>query len=91
MRLRFDEAHKAQPTGTLGHAKVARDFIGELYRIERSLWERDQPITAADRVRVRQQLSAPIVERFHAWLEALAPQVSPQSLLGRAVYYTLAQ
>ena len=90
-RRRFDEAHKAQPTDTIGHAKVARDFIGELYRIERSLWDRDTPITAADRVRVRQQLSAPIMARFHAWLEALAPQVLPQSLLGRAVYYTLAQ
>ena len=62
-RRRFDEAHKAQPADTIGHAKVTRDFIGELYRIE----------------------------RFHAWLEALAPQVLPQSLLGRAVYYTLAQ
>ena len=28
---------------------------------------------------------------FHAWLEALAPQVLPESRLGKAVYYTLGQ
>ena len=90
-RRRFDEAHKAQPTDTAGHAKIARDFIGELYRIERTMSDHHPLITAAERVRIRQQLSVPVVERFHAWLEALAPHVLPQSLLGRAVYYTLGQ
>ena len=28
---------------------------------------------------------------LHAWLEALAPQVLPESRLGKAVYYTLGQ
>lgn len=48
-----------------------------------------QPISPEHRVRVRTELSAPIMARFHAWLEALAPQVLPQSLLGKAVHYTL--
>ena len=34
-------------------------------------------------------VSAPIVAKLHAWLEALAPKVLPQSLLGRAIHYTL--
>jgi transposase len=93
VRRKFDEARKAQPAGsaTAGHAQVALAMIRELYLIERALSERDQPITPAQRVRVRAQLSAPIVAKLHAWLEALAPQVLPQSLLGKAVHYSLGQ
>jgi transposase len=40
---------------------------------------------------VRAQLSRPVLERFHAWLTALAPQVLPESQLGKAVTYTLNQ
>ena len=35
--------------------------------------------------------SAPIMTRLHAWLEALSPQVLPESRLGKAVHYTLGQ
>lgn len=70
---------------------MALDFIRELYLIERPLWDREHPITPEHRVRVRTELSAPIVERFHAWLEALEPKVLPQSLLGKAVRYALGQ
>jgi transposase len=66
-------------------------MIRELYLVERALWDRDQPISSEHRVRVRAELSAPIVTKFHAWLEALAPKVLPQSLLGKAVHYTLGQ
>lgn len=89
-RRRFDEARKAQPQ-TATHAKAALEFIRELYLIERSLWARDNPVTPEHRVAIRRELSAPIVARFHAWLEALAPQVLPESRLGKAVHYTLGQ
>ena len=36
-------------------------------------------------------MSAPVVERFHAWLVALEPKVVPKRLLGKAVHYTLGQ
>jgi transposase len=93
VRRKFDEARKAQSTenATGGHARVALEMIRELYLIERALWDRDQPITAEHRVRVRAELSAPVVSKFHAWLEALAPKVLPQSLLGKAVHYALGQ
>jgi hypothetical protein len=42
-------------------------------------------------VRIRAERSAPVIDRFHRWLEGLAPQVVPQSRLGRAVHYTLGQ
>jgi transposase len=94
-RRKFDEAHKAQPATHSserdGHAKSALTFIRELYQIERPLWDRDHPVTADDRVRVRATLSRPVMERFHAWLNALAPQVLPESQRGKAVRYTLNQ
>jgi transposase len=90
-RRAFDEAHKAQPTDTPGHAKIALDFIRELYRIESPLWDREHPVSAEERVRIRGERSAPLIDRFHRWLEGLAPQVVPQSRLGRAVHYTLGQ
>lgn len=92
-RRKFDEAHKAQasPSSAESQAKIALTFIRELYLIERALWDKDQPISPAHRVRIRTELSAPIMTRFYAWLEALAPQVLPQSLLGKAVHYTLGQ
>jgi len=91
-RRKFDEAHKAQSAGAeSSHAKTALAFIGELSLIERPLWDRDRPVTANERVAVRQQYSKPILERFRAWLEQLAPQVLPESRLGKAVHYTLNQ
>lgn len=92
-RRKFEEARKAQSSAnsTDSHSKIALNFIRELYLIERALWDKDQPITADHRVRVRAELSAPIIERFHAWLMALEPKVVPKSLLGKAVHYTLGQ
>jgi hypothetical protein len=93
VRRKFDEARKAQiaENASGGHARVALDFIRELYFIERALWDRDRPVSPEHRVRVREDLSAPIMAKFHAWLEALAPKVLPQSLLGRAIHYVLGQ
>jgi transposase len=93
VRRKFDEARKAQATenATGGHARAALEMIRELYLIERALWDRDQPIAPEHRVRVRAELSASIIEQFHTWLEVLASKVLPQSLLGKAVHYTLGQ
>ena len=93
VRRKFDEARKAQSQQNAAdsHARIALDFIRELYVVERALWDKDQPITPEHRVAIRIQLSAPIMANFRTWLEALAPQVLPQSLLGKAVHYTLGQ
>jgi transposase len=92
VRRKFDEARKAQAhNATDSQARIALDFIRELYLIEKALWDKDQPISPEHRARVRAELSAPIMAKFHAWCEALAPQVLPQSLLGKAVHYTLGQ
>jgi transposase len=90
-RRRFDAAAKASPRGSDAQARVGLDFIRELYRIERPLWDKEHPCTPHQRLQIRTEHSTPIVEKLHAWLEAIASEVLPQSLLGKAVYYTLGQ
>jgi transposase len=89
-RCKFDKALKAQPSQT-SHAQRALDFIAELSLIERPLWDPAQRCSAPQRLEVRQRQAAPVMARFHAWLEDLAPRVLPESRLGKAVHYTLAQ
>jgi hypothetical protein len=90
VRRKLHEARKAQgQRASDSHAKIALQFIRDPYLIEKALWDRSQPISAEHRVQVCIELSAPIMARFHVWLEALAPQVLPQSLLGIAVHNTL--
>lgn len=92
VRRKFDEAHKALPPGsTQNHAKTGLQFISGLYAIEKALWDKDKPVSVEDRVRVRSQMSAPIMTKFHEWLMALANEVLPEGLLGKAVRYTLGQ
>jgi transposase len=90
-RRRFDAAVKASQRRSDAQARVGLDFIRELYRIERPLWDKEHPRTPAQRLQIRAEHSAAVVEKFHDWLEALAPQVLPESLLAKAVYYTLGQ
>jgi transposase len=90
-RRKFEEARKGQPDNTASHAKEALARIGALYAIERPLWDRHRPITPEQRLQVRAELSAPLIAQLHQWLITLAPQVLPQSPLGKAVHYTLGQ
>jgi transposase len=83
-RRYFDEARKVGSEAN--HAKVALEFIGKLSLVERTLWDRDHALTPAQQLQVRQQKSAPIMQGFHAWPEALAPKVLPESPIGKAVY-----
>lgn len=90
-RRKFEEARKASKDATNSHAQAALQFIAELSRIEQPLWDSRQLFTPSQRLEVRQRYSAPIMAQFHAWLEALAPRVLPESRLGKAIYYTLGQ
>jgi len=89
-RRRFDEARKASDNAG-SHAKTALDFIRQLYLIERGMNESKVPVTSEQRLQQRTQRSSPVTRQFHAWLEALAPNVVPQSPLGKAVHYALGQ
>lgn len=90
VRRKFDEAIKAQPLAT-GQAKTALAFIRELYAIERALNERSDPVPTGERLAIRRERSKPVMAAFRAWLEALEPQVPPETRLGKALRYTLNQ
>ena len=72
-----------QPKGKTGRADIALTMINKLYGIERELKD------ASDEQRfiVRQKKSLPILAQLKGWLEKTQPQVTPQSVLGKAVNY----
>nr|WP_253817360.1 IS66 family transposase [Myxococcus xanthus] len=84
-RRRFFDALATAP-----EAREALDFILELYRVEVQAREADVVRTPAHR-ELRQQHSAPVLTRLHAWLETQAPRHPPKSPLGQAISYALKQ
>jgi transposase len=60
-------------------------LIAQLYRVEKDA----RPLTAEDRLGMRQRESKPILEKLHNYLLEIEPEVLPKSPEGRAVRYTL--
>ncbi|BFT62042.1 hypothetical protein PMm318_A28010 [Pseudomonas moorei] len=82
-RRKFVEAQKVQPKGKTGRADIALTMINKLYGLERELKDSDDE----QRLIGRQQKSVPILAQLKSWLEKTQPQVTPQSVLGKAVNY----
>ena len=82
-RRKFVEAQKVQPKGKTGRADIALTMINKLYGIERDLKDGDD----GQRLIGRQQRSVPILAQLKSWLEKTQPQVTPQSVLGKAINY----
>ena len=70
--------------GTHHHLK-ALGFFKTLYTIERRIKTKPPD----ERQRIREAESRPVLERFKAWLDKLAPRVRPDTALGEAIAYTL--
>jgi transposase len=89
LRRKFTEAQKAQSHGSkkTGKADWALNHIQKLYRIEKLI--KDLPIK--ERYRIRQEKSVPLLNQFKTWLHESAPNVLPESLLGKALSYALNQ
>jgi hypothetical protein len=88
VRRKFEEARKAQPDPIApSRAREAVELIGRLYRIERELKELSPP----EKLAVRQQRCAPLVNEIKTWLDGLHGAVLPQSARGKAVHYALGQ
>lgn len=68
-------------------AKAGLRTIQDLFAIERAIADRPPP----ERLEVRQQRSAPLVDGFFTWVKALGPSVRPGSKLGDAVGYAISQ
>jgi len=60
-------------------------LIAQLYRMEKQA----RPLTAEDRLGLRQLQSQPILEKLHNYLSEIQAEVLPKSPEGRAVRYTL--
>ena len=83
VRRKFVDAQKVQPKGKTGRADIALTMINRLYGIERELKD------GSDEQRFigRQEKSVPILAQLKSWLEKTQPQITPQSVLGKAVNY----
>lgn len=60
-------------------------LIAQLYRVEKEA----RPLTAEDRLRLRQRQSQPILDKLRNYLLEIQAEVLPKSPAGRAVRYTL--
>ena len=89
-RRKFEEARKvqAQPDS---RARIALDYIGRLYAVEHHLREHAESISDEKRLQIRQTQSKPVLTELHRWLVAMSHEVLPQSALGKAIAYALAQ
>jgi transposase len=89
-RRMFVDAHKGQKKKTGGRALQALEYFKALYQVE-TLAKAELPDgeTRVDYThRLRQEHSVPLLEAFKTWLDTQAPQILPESLLGKAISYT---
>ncbi len=85
-RRKADEALKGLPgklRRTETRAQTLLDRINRLFAIERELKES----TPEERLNIRKLKSRPVVDELRKWLDDIAPEVLPKSLLGTAVHY----
>lgn len=84
-RRKFVEALEDQPNET---AAIVNE-IRKLYLVERHA--RDEGLTAEQRQHIRQRTSLPILTSLQPMLQSAKERVLPQSPLGKAVRYCLAE
>jgi len=83
-RRKFHDMHVLNATPITTHAL---NTIGELYAIEQTIRGK----LPAERLKVRQEQSAPIVNALHVWLTAQLATVSKKSITATAIGYALNQ
>lgn len=84
-RRKFYEARTSD--GLRSHQALA--YYRQLYELEAHARELD--FTEEQRRQMRQELSVPILNQFHAWLEAQRSQVLPKSPIMEGIGYALNQ
>jgi transposase len=77
---------------------VLVDYISKLFKVEAKieklraeLAQNGQQLPPQQVREIRQQESKPLVDGFKQWVDAHLPGTPPQSLLGKAISYTLSQ
>lgn len=91
VRRKFKDVIKAKAKGDKkkGYADTAIEYIRQIYAIESEADVKE--FTAVERYQLRQKKAVPLLREFRKWLEDISPKAPPQSLLGKAVSYTLNQ
>lgn len=70
-------------------AKIALRYFKTLYAIEREASETN--LDDEQRTILRKEKSLPVLIEFRLWLESRRSEVPPESLIGKAISYTLGQ
>jgi transposase len=84
-RRKFVEAQGSDAA----RAEEALAFISRLYAVEKGLAQLAAAAEDESRQEQRQTQATPILEEFHAWLQAQSRQVLPKSAIGEAIAYAL--
>ena len=82
-RRKFVDAFSTSNGKNIG--KKALIYFKKLYKIE----EKIEKLSPDEKYTVRQQESKPLLEEIKKWLDEISPQVTPQSVSGKAINYTL--
>jgi len=72
-----------------GNADQALKYIRKLYKIEKDA--KSSGLVKEDLLRERQEKAKPVLDEFKLWLDVKSEEAPPQSLLGKAITYTLNQ
>lgn len=86
-RREFNNAYDIGKKNKDSKAFKALEYIQKIYRIESDL--RSQELSDEIFVERRKKLVLPVLDEFHAWLLRNKAEVPPQSLVGKAISYTL--
>lgn len=89
-RRKFIEADRARPKREKpGSTTIALNFIKNLYKVEKEA--KRKGLACEELVQYRKKHSLPLLEKFKKWLDKKSLTTTPQSLLGKAVSYSLKQ
>jgi len=86
-RRRFIQADRSGKIPT--SAKTALNYFKILYALEKQAKELN--LDDASRLLLRREKAVPILAEFKIWLDQRVGEVPPESLIGRAIVYTLGQ
>ena len=88
-RRKYDEALKGLPKEQRHDTAAAQglNFCNQLFAIEQDL----KDVTPDERYAARLERSQPVLDAYLAWLKQQRPRVTPKSLLGQAIGYSLNQ
>jgi transposase len=82
-RNKFDDAQGTDPERAL----AAKAWVRLLYNVE----DEAKKLTSAERLRLRQEKTVPLLKSFHQWLLGQKSLVLPKSPIATAINYTLNQ